>query len=283
MTAAELHVLKGHGTGNDFVLVPDLAGELLLSDELVRALCDRHRGVGADGVLRIVRTENVPEFAELAEVAPFFMDYRNADGSIAEMCGNGVRVFAHYLRESGLIADRTAVATRGGVKPVRFAEDGVVTVEMGKPRLLSAIPVVTPFCGVGSNGRALEIPNPHVVVPVDDVQSLQGLDLGRAPAVVPALPHGQNVEFVTKAGERHLSMRVYERGVGETLSCGTGICAAVVAQPEATSDGQSWQVDVPGGTCWVRWRDDGEVELSGPAVLVARIALDSNWLDGLTR
>jgi len=126
------------------------------------------------------------------------------------------------------------------------------------------------------------MPNPHVVVDVADLETLAALDLTRPPVVEPARPAGQNVEFVVRAAQRHLVMRVHERGVGETRSCGTGICAVVAAAATAdatTADGVPWRVDVPGGTCEVTWRADGEILLSGPAVLVAEIELDDAWLN----
>ena len=270
-----MHVVKGHGTENDFVLVPDLDGVLELSDSLVRALCDRHAGIGADGLLRIVRSQNHPD--AIGQDAPFFMDYRNADASIAEMCGNGVRVFARWLQREGLVGSTTAVATRGGVRPVRFEPDDTIAVAMGDPRFLEAGPLVTAG-PLTRPGRALEIPNPHVVVELGSLEQLAGLDLTDAPLVQPPLVSGQNVEFIVRTGPRHIAMRVHERGVGETRSCGTGICAAVVAAADSGPDGQSWEVSVPGGTCWVMWSPDG-VELRGPAVLVADIELDAAWLD----
>jgi len=279
----ELRVLKGHGTENDFVLVPDLSNELHLTDALVRALCDRHAGVGADGVLRVVRSEHVASAAAMSAEAPFFMDYRNADGSVAEMCGNGVRVFARYLAAAGLIEGQTVVATRGGPRLVRIEDDATISVEMGSPVLLDARPEVSTADGaLSSAGFALAVPNPHVVVAVAGLDALGALDLARAPIVTPALPNGQNVEFVVRTGADRIAMRVHERGVGETRSCGTGICAAVVAT--AVRDGLGpvddlrWWVNVPGGQCSVAWRPDGSLQLRGPAVLVGELELDSGWL-----
>ncbi|HET6877261.1 MAG TPA: diaminopimelate epimerase [Jatrophihabitans sp.] len=276
---------KGHGTQNDFLLLPDLDGEIELTPELVRTLCDRRAGLGADGILRVVRSENHPEAKEMAAEAAFFMDYRNADGSVAEMCGNGIRVFWAYLARSGLVERDAAVATRGGIRRVRAREDGNVTVRIGSPRVLADRPIATaaPFDSAASAQLALavEMPNPHVVVTLASVAELDDLDLSRPPRVEPALPQGQNVEFVVRRGSRHLQMRVHERGVGETRSCGTGICAAAVAAATAdgvAADGQPWRVDVPGGTCEVVWQPDGEVELTGPAVLVAEIDVDAAWL-----
>jgi diaminopimelate epimerase len=128
-----MRLVKGHGTENDFLMLPDLEGAIDLGPETVRALCDRHAGLGADGVLRVVRSENDPESKEMAGDAPFFMDYRNADGSVAEMCGNGIRVFLRYLIAIGLVESDAAVATRGGIRRARTSGDGNVTVEMGDP------------------------------------------------------------------------------------------------------------------------------------------------------
>ena len=138
-----MRALKGHGTENDFVLLPDLDGAIDLTPALVRALCDRHAGVGADGILRIARSENDPDAKELAAGAEFFMDYRNADGSIAEMCGNGVRVFVRYLQRVSLVGESAAVATRGGIVSVRSGTDGDISVQMGLPQVLADRPVAT--------------------------------------------------------------------------------------------------------------------------------------------
>ncbi len=266
-------LFKGHGTENDFVVLPDLDGRIQLTADLARALCDRHAGVGADGVLRVVRSENEPAAAGMAGDAPFFMDYRNADGSLAEMCGNGVRVFVRYLQHEGLADGAFGVATRGGVRQARVDADGGVTVDMGRPNVLDVRPLVSAGGASAVAGTALELPNPHVVVALPDMASLGALDLTRPPLVEPGLPAGQNVEFVVRRGERHIALRVHERGVGETRSCGTGICAAVVATA-GRPDGEPWRVDVPGGTCRVSWQPDGAVLLTGPAVLVAEI----EWL-----
>jgi diaminopimelate epimerase len=274
-------LVKGHGTENDFLVLPDLDGELELTPALVRALCDRHAGFGADGVLRVVRSANDPDAKEMAAEAEFFMDYRNADGTLAEMCGNGIRVFARYLERVSLVEGAAAVATRGGIRCVRIRGAGNVSVDMGLPRFLADRPVATAAPLASAPGVALEIPNPHVVVPVADRSTLDALELSRPPLVEPALPNGQNVEFVLRVGERHVAMRVHERGVGETRSCGTGICAAAVATARAEgreADGGVWRVDAPGGTCEVEWRTDGEVVLTGPAVLVGEIDVDAAWL-----
>ena len=276
-----MRLVKGHGTENDFLVLPDLEGSVELTPSMVQALCDRRAGIGADGVLRVVRSENDADSKEMSGEAPFFMDYRNADGSIAEMCGNGLRVFLRYLIGSGLVVSAAAVATRGGIRRARTRGDGNVTVQIGLPRFLADRPVATAAPISAAPAVALEIPNPHVVVFLDSVEELAALDLSRPPLVEPALPHGQNVEFVVRRGPRWLQLRVHERGVGETRSCGTGLCAAAVAAAQADgvgADGSTWRVDVPGGTCEVVWPADGEVELTGPAVLVAEVEVDDAWL-----
>jgi diaminopimelate epimerase len=274
-------LVKGHGTENDFLVLADLDGAVELTAPMVQVLCDRHAGIGADGILRLVRSENDPEAKEMASDGPYFMDYRNADGSVSEMCGNGIRVLLRYLIAAGLVDTGAAVATRGGIRRARTSGDGDVTVQMGLPRILADRPVATAAPLPPTPGMALELPNPHVVVRVDTVDELEALDLSGPPLVEPALPHGQNVEFVVRRGPRWLQMRVHERGVGETRSCGTGICAAAVATAEADgagADGGAWRVDVPGGSCEVVWRTDGEVELTGPAVLVGEVHVADEWL-----
>jgi diaminopimelate epimerase len=278
-----VRLTKGHGTRNDFLVLHDPDGEIDLAPAAVRALCDRRAGLGADGVLRVVRAERDADSIAMATDAEWFMDYRNADGSTAEMCGNGLRVFFAYLQRLGVVEQSAAVATRGGIRRARAGTDGNVTVQIGLPRVLADRPIATAAPStpgrppVRGQGIALEIPNPHVVVELPDERTLADLDLRRAPTVEPALPHGQNVEFVVRRGPRHLVMRVHERGSGETMSCGTGICAAAVALAGEAA-GEPWQVDVPGGTCSVEWAADGMVELTGPAVLVAEIDVDDAWL-----
>jgi diaminopimelate epimerase len=266
-----LRWVKGHGTENDFLLLPDPQAQLTLEPVLVRALCDRHAGIGADGVLRVVPSVGDPDGAPLAGQARWFMDYRNADGSLAEMCGNGLRVFARYLVDAGLAEPgELRVGTRAGVKTVWLERSGEVTVDMGEPALVDAHPVVGE-----STGTVVSMGNPHVVVRVADGErgraALSRLDLSHPPLVAPPLPYGQNVEFVARTGPRALALRVHERGVGETRSCGTGVCAAVVAvvQAEATGRAEPWTADVPGGRLTVTWTEAGRVLLTGPAVLVA--------------
>jgi diaminopimelate epimerase len=271
--------LKGHGTENDFVLLPDLEAVLSLSPSLVRALCDRHAGIGGDGVLRVVRTAlaTEPDVRAQAGTAEYFMDYHNADGSIAEMCGNGVRVFGRYLLQAGLIDGPTSIATRGGPRSISFDGDSVA-VGMGQVRPLDVRATVR--CGeLGPwPALALELPNPHLVVELDSVAELAALELATPPLAEPGLPDGQNVEFFVRTGEHQVRMRVHERGVGETRSCGTGICAVVAAAAGSSAGRERWQVEVPGGWCEVWWTSDGELVLSGPAVLVANLTIAEDWL-----
>jgi diaminopimelate epimerase len=272
----EVAFVKGHGTGNDFVVIPDVDGHLDLTPEQVRWLCDRHMGVGGNGVLRVVRTEHVPQFAEFAAVAEFFMDYRNADGSLAEMCGNGARVFVRYLDATGLVTDNDVViSTRGGLCSTTINPDRSITIDMGMATTPkgSGIPQVT----VGGRARSATgvlVPNPHAVVFVDELD--EAGDLRTAPNVVPTdvFPDGVNVEFVVDRGPGHVAMRVHERGVGETLSCGTGACAVAWAarrrDPDAPAGETITRVDVPGGTVVVTETAEGRLLLTGPADLVAR-------------
>jgi diaminopimelate epimerase len=278
----KLAFTKGHGTENDFVLVPDLDGTRELTPDHVRRLTDRRAGIGGDGVIRVVPTEAADEqqVRDQGNQARWFMDYRNADGSAAEMCGNGSRVFAAYLRREGLeTADEFAIATRGGVKLVRFDGD-LIAVNLGGWRIVNADGALErgfdAMVKVRSHdpmpGLRLDLGNPHVVVALPDSADLASLDLSEVPEVNPAAPHGTNVEFVRPIGPGHIAMRVHERGVGETRSCGTGAAAAALATRwwaggETATD--LWRVDVPGGTLRVRALPGQEVELAGPAALVA--------------
>ncbi|MBF6507639.1 diaminopimelate epimerase [Nocardia farcinica] len=267
--------IKGHGTQNDFVILPDADGDLELTDERVRALCDRQRGLGADGVLRVVRAGALPDAPADVPADVWFMDYRNADGSIAEMCGNGVRVFARYLVDAGLAtAGELPVGTRAGVRPVRIREDGQVTVDMGVAKIFGES--TTSVSGRTFHGVAVDVGNPHLAC-VSDAE-LADLDLTTRPPHDPDLfPNGANVEFVRPLDDDHVQMRVYERGVGETRSCGTGtVAAAAAALRAAGADTGRRVVHIPGGTVEVEITSS-TATLTGPAVLVARGHLDPTW------
>ncbi|GAA2340409.1 diaminopimelate epimerase [Saccharopolyspora halophila] len=267
--------VKGHGTQNDFVILPDTGGELELTAERVRALCDRRRGLGADGVLRVIRTGALPDAPADVPADVWFMDYRNADGSIAEMCGNGVRVFARYLVESGLAEPgELLIGTRAGVRPVRTRPDGRVTVQMGQIKFFGES--ATSVSGVDFAGVAVDVGNPHLAC-VGDVD-LDALDLtGTPPRDTGLFPDGVNIEFVQPLGGDEVRMRVHERGVGETRSCGTGTVAATAAALRAAGeDTGSRVVHVPGGTVEVEITSAGST-LTGPAVLVGGGQLGAEW------
>ncbi|MEY3406371.1 MAG: hypothetical protein RLZZ556_443 [Actinomycetota bacterium] len=281
-----INFTKGHGTGNDFVMILDQDGSLDLSPEQVRFICDRHFGVGADGVIRVVPSKFIEEGAlalEEDEAATWFMDYRNADGSVAEMCGNGVRVFARFLTEKSLVelaeGETLHVGTRGGVKDVQRNRAGFV-VDMGR-WLPGSDEFLVKANGleVARPGQGINVGNPHVVVALASLEELQQVDLARAPQLDPNPESGANVEFVVPNdplvanGVGRIKMRVFERGVGETLSCGTGIVAAALATRLWAGElaPNHWTVEVPGGTLGVRMfaTEEGEhVGLSGPAELV---------------
>ena len=250
-----LHATKGHGTENEFILVLD--GDL--TSRQIAALCNRDAGAGADGLIQIRKKSGT-----------WFMDYRNNDGTLAEMCGNGIRVMAKYLVDRGLESRATfEIDTRDGVKDIQMKSDGRISVGIGRVVIESGVPTVQ----YGSNswdGVKVSVGNPHAVVFVESL-SIFPEHLSK-PKVTPEdlFPEGVNVEFVEILGERHLAMRVFERGVGETRSCGTGTCAVAVASATRAHvvGASSWRVDVPGGSLDIDIDDTGYVTMTGPAVLV---------------
>ena len=282
--------LKGHGTENDFVLLPDPDGSVHgeLDPALVAALCDRHAGIGGDGVMRAIRTAAYDDPAAVAArtEAEWFMDYRNSDGSLSEMCGNGIRLFARYLADyEGVDTSQpVSIGTRGGIKVLTFEDGrstgsgqrGRITADMGCARVLGESKV-----SVGERSWPsvhVDMGNSHAVVFVDDLDEAGPL-LDSPDFDESVYPQGVNIEFVVHRGDRHVAMRVFERGSGETRSCGTGACAVMVAaatnnmaaraQPTDGSTPTEWRVDVPGGELDVTWTAEGRVLLTGPAVIVA--------------
>ena len=279
---ATIPFTKGHGTGNDFVIVADPDGMMTLSADQIAALTDRRFGIGADGLLRVVRSTAIAEGTSTPD-AEWFMDYRNADGSAAEMCGNGVRVFVKYLLSAGLATlgagETLRIGTRAGTKAVTLSDNGFeVDLGLWRPEEQEIL-VRGRGLAVARPGLGVDVGNPHVVVALSSVDELTGLDLTVQPVLDPAPAAGANVEFVVPAeplvedGVGTIRMRVFERGVGETLSCGTGVAASALAVRHWAGAGapDRWNVDVPGGRLGVRVvrTNAGErVLLSGPATLV---------------
>lgn len=268
--------VKGHGTENDFVLVPDANGRHELTAEQAARLCDRRAGIGADGVIRVVRTDATEDPAAVAArgTATWFMDYRNSDGSLSEMCGNGIRVLGLYLATHAEVDPRQPlpIATRAGIKVLTFDGDKI-TVDMGTPEIAGEAKVT-----LGDRAwvaAKISMGNPHAVAFVDDLDEAGALLT--APGFDPLdFPDGANIEFVVRRGERHLAMRVHERGSGETRSCGTGACAVMVAASlaDGSERGTPYTVDLPGGTLEIVWTEDDRILMTGPAVLVAEGVTD---------
>lgn len=279
----ELSFVKMHGLGNDFVVIDDRAEDIDLSPEAIAWFCDRHFGIGADGLI-LVRPSTTPD-------ADYYMAYFNGDGSVAEMCGNGVRCFAKYVVDHGLVPpdrDEMTVETLGGLKPIKLtrAYDGTLylsTVDMGEPKLLPAEiptelgceapedPVVA--CALETSVGTFDVTcvsmgNPHCVLWVDDVDSADVETIGPVIENHPVFPAKTNVEFAQVVGDDHIKLRVWERGCGETLACGTGACATLVAASLTVRVGREATVELPGGDLAIRWAEDNHVYMTGPAVEV---------------
>lgn len=285
MTDGSLRFAKYHGAGNDFLLVEDLEDAVTLTPDLVVALCDRFRGAGADGVIRITRSD----------VAPYGMELWNADGGLAEMSGNGMRCLVTYLFDRGLVTEPILdVDTPAGVKRVWMDVRGdrvtSARVDMGPPALerrripMAGSPedrfVDQPFPDAGPSYRAAAVSmgNPHLVLV--GTEDLEGIDLRRVgPALEhhPDFPERTNVEFIRPGGEA-IDVRVWERGVGETLACGTGACAIVVAANLMGLAERRATVRFPGGDLDVEWAEDDHVYLSGPAVFVYEGRMNPSWM-----
>ncbi len=261
---------KGHGTENDFVLILDRESMLEIGPAEVRFICNRRAGVGADGLLRAVLAKHVDGWE--GDGGLWFMDYRNADGSIAEMCGNGIRVFVRYLLDQDLVSGPVVeIATRDGLKVATALPDGRIRVTMGRAVVGSRPVVVTTADGAEFKALPADVGNPHAVSFVDDLDLLQ---LHEPPVWDPPeeFPNGVNLEFVRQLGPQHIAMRVFERGVGETHSCGTGTVAAAAASrvhdQDLTPLPVIYRVETLGGSVEVELSDH-EAYLTGPAILVA--------------
>lgn len=296
--AAGGEIVKGHGTQNDFVLFDDAEARVELSAAAVVALADRRTGVGGDGVIRAVPSAALAEGRAVLAAdarATWFMDYRNADGSVAEMCGNGLRVFVTFLVHRGLVELRegsaVVVGTRSGPLVVRreggllAADLGAWTIPGGPAAVREGYDVGVAVAGLADvrPGLRIALSNPHTVIALGGLDELARADLSVPPRVEPVPPAGTNVELVVPMGEEVVAgervgvvrMRVHERGVGETRSCGTGACAAALAVRAwaGAAAPDTWRVLVPGGELLVRALPEEHVELRGPARLVGRVEL----------
>lgn len=259
---------KGHATKNDFIILDDSYGMHEMQKDFIQVLTDRHSGVGADGVIRVVRAGSIREWA--GDPHLWFMDYYNADGSVAEMCGNGLRVFARHLVNEQLVTTGSFdVATRAGTKHVEISRHGLISTDIGAARV-SDEPVEVTLGDDRWDAVKVDVGNPHAVVFLP-AGILQGLELHSAPSWQPveAYPEGVNVEFVQVDGPGRLSMRVFERGVGETMSCGTGVVASAAAYRRESGFDGPIEVTVPGGELTVTFDGDG-ARLTGPAVIIGR-------------
>lgn len=249
----------GHGTENDFLLIFDPRDEISLDAEVIRALCSREGESGADGIIKIVRRGD-----------EWFMDYRNSDGSLAEMCGNGIRVMARYLVDRGHQSEGIfSILTRAGRKFLKVPKAGDISVNMGQVTQIDG-EVSASINGNEFRGFNIDVGNPHAVVFVSSVEQVGSL--AKAPVVEPEdeYPDGVNVEFVEFLGNDELKMRVHERGSGETRSCGTGTCAVALAASIKVGKRPpvSWVIHAPGGRLVVEIDGHYNATLTGPALLV---------------
>jgi diaminopimelate epimerase len=269
---------KMHGTGNDFVVFDAIRHAIALTPERIRRLADRHFGIGCDQVLVVERAT--------AAGADFRYRIYNADGAEVEQCGNGARCFARFVREAGLSAKpELVVQTLGGVIRPRLEADGQVTVNMGVPRFEPRevpfeAPTRAPVYDVLVSGErrelgVLSMGNPHAVQVVADVDSAPVLTEGALLERHARFPQRVNAGFMQVLDRGHIRLRVFERGAGETLACGTGACAAVVSGRQRGLLDATVKVSLPGGDLRIRWDGDGEpVWMSGPAMTVFQGSID---------
>jgi len=270
-----LEFAKMHGLGNDFIVLPHFDASPWQYERLARKWCDRHTGIGADGLI----------LAGPSEKADCSMRIFNSDGSEAMMCGNGLRCLAHYARTRGIVTqDSFSVETRAGLRhPEILSLDGphcTVSVDMGVPRATrgdipmggphdeSSIDVPLTAGGYDFKATGVSMGNPHCVIFVD---SLEEIDLARLGPLLerhPLFPDRTNVEFVEVRGQALLAVKVWERGAGVTMACGTGACACVVASALTGRTGRRVEVALPGGSLDVWYVDDDRVFMTGPSVRV---------------
>ena len=268
---------KWQGIGNDFVIVNGFQEKIEDYPQKAIEICDRHFGIGADGLV----------IALPSEIADFRMRIFNSDGSEAEMCGNVTRCFARYVYENGLTTKtELSIETLAGIiKPKLIFEEGqikAVCVDMGEPRLKRG---EIPMTG-NAEEHAVNLPlvvgnstyditcvsmgNPHCIIFTDEVEELDLQALGRPIEIHPLFPRKTNVEFVKVIDRNTLRMRVWERGAGITLACGTGTCATVVAAVLNNKTEREVWVHLDGGDLFIEWRSDNHVYKTGPAVEVFR-------------
>lgn len=272
---------KYHGIGNDFIMIADPNDELSLTPEMVARISDRHFGVGGDGVIRV---------APGMDGGKLFMDYVNSDGSIGEMCGNGIRCLAVFAREQGMTSSPTIeVETRAGIKLVELLEEGRVRVDMGPPIFEpSLIPVKwdeddalhakLDIDGEMVEAACLSMGNPHAVLWVEDPNTVPVTTLGPKIERHPSFPNGANAEFAHVVAPDRVEMRVWERGSGETLACGTGACAVAVAARLLGGTNGLTTIALPGGELEVEWKGsldkESSVFMTGPVVKAFEGELD---------
>ncbi|MFM1826436.1 MAG: hypothetical protein RLZZ37_1071 [Actinomycetota bacterium] len=257
---------KGNGTKNDFVIIEDLNDQLEITASQVKEICDRNSGIGADGILRVVKNGS-----------RYFMDYRNADGSIAEMCGNGARVFGLYLKDRSLVTkENFVISTRAGDVEIHVMNPNEISVTMNGANIRNN-PVEITNNSKTYKAIGVDAPNPHAVVFVEDLNEIGELKIAPISSPKDEFIEGVNVEFVKKVSDNHVQMRVFERGSGETLSCGTGACAVAAVLRKLSNNYENlFQIDVRGGTLFIKFIED-KIVMTGPAVLENTGILKESW------
>lgn len=294
----KVDLIKGHGTGNDFILMLDTYNKIFLNPDLIISICNRYKGIGADGFIRAVKTSNIKGLKGVNEEKDlWFMDYYNADGKKAEICGNGIRVFVHFLVYSNQITFRENknifINTRAGIKSIRMIKKNLYSVKFNdwffnypdkvyKNNFDSYVTIPnTNF--KNQPAISVNVGNPHTVVLVNDFNTLSKLNLNYTPVVNPRPLYGSNIEFAvlnknTKNLNNNIFVRVHERGVGETQSCGTGACASAIVQNfflmkdnNILKFNNIVKVNLPGGKLVVKFIKKTELEMIGKSELINKI------------